>query len=314
MAVETVTLADSATGSQAKVLAGFGFNCCQFRAMVEGRPVEVLWSEPGFESGDKRASGSGIPLLFPFAGRIRGQTLRWGGRQWPLEGDDGRGNAIHGFVLGRPWRVIERSDTRVVGQFQASLDEPRLLDCWPADFCITATYVLAGNALDTTFLIGNPSDRPLPCGFGTHPYFRVPLGGDNADACRVELPVRQRWEMVDMLPTGERLPIEDVDRYHAGLPFGEMSLDDVFTGLEFRDDWCTCRIVDPQSGRRLVLEFDRAFRESVVYNPPHREAVCVEPYTCVPNAAELAEQGIDAGLRVLAPDESFQARVVMRVE
>ena len=33
--------------------------------------------------------------------------------------------------------------------------------------------------------------------------------------------------------------------------------------------------------------------------PPHRKAVCLEPYTCVTDAANLQARGIDAGWREL---------------
>lgn len=312
--MEMISLRDPGTGAEATILAGLGFNCYRFRVPWDDRPVDVIWSEPEFETGRKRASGSGIPLLFPYAGRLRGKTLTWDDRTWPLEGDDSRGNAIHGYVLTRAWRVIEQTAQRVVGQFQASRDDPVLLQAWPADFRITATYELAGTALSSTFLIENPDQRPLPFGFGTHPYFCVPLGGSQADACRVELPVRQRWELADMLATGRRLPVESPEAYRAGLPFGQMSFDDAFTDLQFDGPWCRSRIVDPDSGRRLVIEFDKTFRECVVYNPPHREAVCIEPLTWCPNAFELTRQGLDAGLRILPPGESLRCQVTMRVE
>ena len=314
MTMETIHLSDAASGAEAVILADFGFNCYRFRVVFDNRPIDVVWSEPDFETGQKRASGSGIPLLFPYAGRIRGHTLHWNGRQWPLEGDDRRGNAIHGYVLNRPWRVLEQSACRAVGQFQASIDDPRLLDKWPADFRITATYELSGAALSSSFLIENPDERPLPFGFGTHPYFCVPLGGSRADACLVELPVRQRWELVEMLATGRRLPVESPEAYRAGLPFGQTSFDDALTDLQFDGGLCRCGIVDPDSTRRLAVEFGREFRECVVYNPPHRQAVCIEPLTWCPNGFELAERGIDAGLRVLQPGESLQCGVEMRVE
>ena len=313
MAMETITITDPQSGSEAKILPGFGFNCYQYQSVQDGRETDVIWSEPGFETGEKRASGSGIPLLFPYPGRIRGKTLLWNGREYPLEGDDGRGNAIHGFVLARPWRVLQQAGAEVTGQFQASIDEPKLLDCWPADFRITATYRFVRGALSSVFNIENPGDQPLPFGFGTHPYFRLPLGGSSADGCRVVLPVSSRWEMIDMLPTGRQLSLDDVQPYRSGLSFGEMAFDDIFSGLQFEDGQCTCRIIDPDSGRRLAIEFDQSFRECVVYNPPHREAICIEPYTCVPNAAELKEQGIEAGLRILAPGQSLQMQVVMQV-
>ena len=68
----------------------------------------------------------------------------------------------------------------------------------------------------------NPCDVPLPCGFGTHPYFRVPLGGVKADDCVVRLPVSARWELKDMLPTGQRVELADAAEFQAGQRFGDL--------------------------------------------------------------------------------------------
>src|SRR5204863_5699002 len=94
-----------------------------------------------------------------------------------------------------------------------------------------------------------------------------------------------------------------------GQRFSDLQLDDVFTGLLFHDGWSSSSIYDPASGCTLTQRFDRAFRECVVFTPPHREAICIEPYTCVPGCFELAQRGIEAGLRVVPPGASFTARV-----
>ena len=313
MSIECISISDPASGATARVLAGFGFNCFEFQIQHQGRPVDVLWAADQFERGDQRPSGSGIPLLFPFPGRIKGKTLRWDGREFPLPGDDGRGNAIHGFVLNRPWRVIESAGNYVVGQFQASIDDAQLLKHWPAAFRITVRYELEGTTLCSVLRIENPDDRPLPCGLGTHPYFRVPLGGSNSNDVEVRLPVSRRWDLVEMDPSGDCLAIDDASGLQAGRSFADIQFDAVFAGLKFDDDeLCRARVSDPESGITLQLEFDKIFRECVVYTPPHREAICIEPYTCVPNAADLQARGIDSGLRILAPGESFEAHVVMR--
>jgi aldose 1-epimerase len=312
---EVITLTDPASDATASVAAGLGFNCFRFCVPLGDQAIDVLWAEPGFESGGKRASGSGIPLLFPYPGRLRGRTLTWRGQVYPLEGDDRRGNAIHGYVLTRPWRVVERTPTRVVGQFQATVDDPALRARWPADFRVTAAYEVSGRALRSELLIENPDDRPLPFGFGTHPYFCIPLGNGEAAECLVELPpVTRRWELSDMLPTGRQETLADPEAFQRGRPFADMEFDDVFTGLDCPAGMCRAGIADRRGGCRLVLEFDAAFRECVVYNPPHREAVCLEPYTCVPNAFELAGAGADTGLRVLEPGASLRTWIEMRVE
>ncbi len=305
--MQSVEIRDRESGSQAKVLAGFGFNCYSFQVTDQGQPIELLWAEEGFETGEKRPSGSGTPILFPFPGRLPGMSFPWDGKSYPLESDGSRGNGIHGFVHNRPWRVVEQSESRVVGQFQASVDAPELLERWPADFRIQAAYEVSGQSLLCELTIDNPSEKSLPCGLGTHPYFRLPLGEGSADDCRVTIPATHQWTLKDMLPTGERASMEQPIE---ATPFGKLTLDNVFTGLPFDDGRHTSTIAQNDSPRQLQIAFDGLFRECVVYTPPHREAICIEPYTCCPAAANRAD--FDHGWRVLAPGESLQGAVEVR--
>ncbi len=313
MADQLVTIKD-ASGTAARILVSQGFNCFEFVVTTGTGPISVLWSEEGFEAGDRRASGSGIPLLFPFPGRIAGTEFNWDGHKYQLAAGDGRGNAIHGFVHERPWRVVEQSGSRVVGQFQAGRDDASLLSKWPSDFCITASYEVSSSSLLADYRLENCGAAPLPCGFGTHPYFRLPLGGTAAGDCRVQLPATAAWDLVDMNATGNCQMLEDRQSYMEGLAFDKMHFDNVFGKLVFDNGLCTTAISDLQSGRTMTMTFDDQFRELVVYTPPHRSAICIEPYTCVPDCFRLALAGIDAGLRVLAPGESFATRVTIRLD
>ncbi|HEX5447005.1 MAG TPA: hypothetical protein VFW87_24535, partial [Pirellulales bacterium] len=60
--------------------------------------------------------------------------------------------------------------------------------------------------------------------------------------------------------------------------------------------------------------FDDQFVACVVFNPPHRQAVCVEPYTMIPDPFALLAAGVDPHLRVLAPGGSFRTAIEIRVE
>jgi len=312
--LDCVTIADPVHGSKAKILPGVGFNCYGFLANTPSGPVEVLWSAPDFTDGTAKPTGSGIPLMFPFAGRIRGAQFDYNGKTYTLEAMDGIGNAIHGFVYNRPWRVKSQEKDRVVGEFQASVDDEALLELWPADFRITVEYRIAGNTLSSEIQIENPDEKPLPFTFGTHPYFRIPVGGRVADDCIVKVPVSTNWELSDLLPTGIVGPSPNVDKLAEGIPAGEMRFDNVFGGLKFANHRLETSIRDPHSGRRVTQEFDDQFTACVVFNPPHREAVCIEPYTGLPDPFSLLKKGVEPHLRVLGPGESFRTRVEIRVD
>jgi aldose 1-epimerase len=313
MALETITISDPTTGARARIAPGLGFNCYSFEPSTLEGPLEVLWSAPEFSAGTAKPSGSGIPLLFPFAGRIRGAAFDFAGKTYALLAGDGLGNAIHGFVISRPWRITQQSADRVTGQFQASIDDPSLLRLWPADFRITAEYRLTASALSSEFLIENPDEKPLPFWFGTHGYFRVPLGTGSTAQCSVQVPVKESWVLEKLLPTGRQESPRLAAELSQGMPVDSMRLDHVFGGLHFDNHRCTTKVEDTRHHRVLALSFDDQFLACVVFNPSHREAICIEPYTAIPDAFTLQAQGIHSGLRVLPAGQSFRTSIDLRL-
>ncbi|MBI3861077.1 MAG: aldose 1-epimerase [Planctomycetia bacterium] len=304
-----LTLVNTRTGSTARILPAVGFNLFQLQLPVGERVVEVLDAEPEFATTGNSPSHNGIPLLFPFPNRIRGGRYTWGGREYVLEGarHDAQGNAIHGLVIDRPWRVIQTIENRVVGQFQLSVDAPDRRALWPADFLIEVRYELKDAGLHCDVRVANPDRVPLPFGFGTHPYFRVPLSSKSkAGDCLIQAPAAEEWELVGCLPTGKQRPAVGPKDLREGQELAGLKLDDAFTGLAASDGRIETVVMDPSAGLEVRQSFDTAFRDLVVYTPPHGRSVCLEPYTCMTDAIHLAEQGIDGGWRVLGPGAEFR--------
>lgn len=310
-----VTIKDAASAAEAKILVSLGFNCFSWRPQLNDGPREMLWSHPEFASGNERPSGSGIPLLFPFPGRIGQAKYTFGGREYQLEPGDAFGNAIHGFVHKRPWRIVDQSPTRVVGEFQASIDDASILDHWPSDFRIRVSYEVRGSDLLSDIRCENTGDGPLPFGFGTHTYFRLPLTeGAEKEQTLVYAPVSELWELKDMLATGRILPVPTGMELDRGTPLAERQFDTSYTKLQTEADglfhtW----LREPKGGRTLTQLFDKSFTQCIVYTPPHREAICLEPYTCVPDAFRLKAEGHETGQRVLAPGESYETTIPISV-
>lgn len=311
--MQVIQLEDTASGSSARVLPGLGFNLFEFTAQLGSRRVEVIEADADFATGNVRPSRCGIPLLFPFPNRIADGKFTWEGKNYQLPLAKGGGHYIHGFCLDRPWRVVDQTENSVTGEFQLSRDAPERLEWWPADFIIRCTYLVRGNALKSRFEFINPDTKSLPWGFGTHAYFRLPLTEESSvQHIVLDAPVHQQWTLQDFIPTGEivpaRVPLAE------GLYYSANQLDDVFTDVRPQGDSLDCIIMDEGAGLQVVQACDPAFREVVVYTPPDRAAVCMEPYTCPTDAINLEARGIPCGWQVLPPGATAETWIDIRVE
>jgi aldose 1-epimerase len=303
----------------AEVWPALGFNCFSWKVTDSGRTLDLLYSDPAL-FGDGRPTRSGIPVLFPFPNRIRDGRFTWDGRTYQLPlNDPAQKNAIHGFACRHPWRVAGHGadpiSAWVKGQFRASLDAPDSRDLWPTDYELTLMVRLAAGKLRLEAEVFNPDTKPLPFGLGYHPYFKLPSapGGDAAD-CLVQVPARAYRPLTDSLPDGEKRPVDAARDLTTPRRFGDLKLDDVLTDVSTAaaDGLRECGTVQGDPKLSLRLFYSPAFRELVAFTPPHRQAFCVEPYTCTTDAINLQARGIDAGWRTLAPGQRWGAAVELR--
>jgi aldose 1-epimerase len=310
-----LTIEDKRSGSRAKILPELGFNCFAFQAAVNGTLIDVLDAEAGFESGNERPSGSGIPILFPFPSRIREGKFSWGGKDYQLADNDRRGNAIHGFAYDRPWRVTGQTENSATGQFQLSVDAPDRRHHWPADFMIELKYEVRSSTLRCEILIANPDSVALPWGLGTHAYFRYPLSANSSRRdCLAQAPASEEWVLEDLIPTGARRPVSGGADLRSGQPLDRLNLDNSLTAVMPRNGLVQSLVMDTRAGLQISQVTSSEFRELVVYTPPHGRSVCIEPYTCPPDAVNLHNRGIECGWRVLPPGGQFRTVIEISVE
>lgn len=310
MSDDFLRIGDAASGASAEVAVGLGLNCFSWKAPFGdgGEPRELLRAEPGFDGGEKRPSRSGIPLMFPFPGRIGGKVFEFGGKAYRLDSSDLYGNAIHGFAMRGPWRVTERAADSVRAEFRTEIDAPSCVEQWPGLFRLEAEYRVAGGRLELDFAVESTGDEPAPFGFGTHAYFRLPLAeGSDAEATVVRAPVATELATAEMLPTGEETAIGPTEPLPAGAPLAGRVLD---APHRLSPGGGATELLDPATGRVLRQTFDDSMTCLVLYTPDHREAICLEPQTCTPDPFALAARGVETGLRVLEPGASYRTKIV----
>ncbi|MBL8851680.1 MAG: aldose 1-epimerase [Planctomycetaceae bacterium] len=291
-------------GSRAAISVQFGFNVFEFQAQVGDRCVDVIDSLPALLQGTRRPTHSGAPILFPFPNRIRNGRFHWNGVAYIAPVLPDRPDAIHGYALDSRWHIVEQGPRHAVGRWQLSVDAPDRTANWPADCILEVRYELQGPTLRSQFRIANPDSRPLPWGLGTHTYFKLPLGPEGRrEDCQLLAPAHKLWVLENSLPTGEQVAVTAEKDLRTWRSIGTELRDDVYTDVRPTNGVVECIMRDPAAGLEIVQRSDAAFRELVVFTPPNRRVVCMEPYTCVTDAINCQQQGMDAGLHILPPGD-----------
>ncbi len=304
-------------GNRLEVWPALGFNAYRWQSAS----LELLYRNPNFFT-EKLPMRSGFPILFPFPNRIRDGKFTWAGKTYELPiGDPAKKNAIHGFAFNCPWRVLghgaNASGAWITAEFHGSQDAPETLALWPSDYRLRITYRLFDRVLRVEAEVDNPGTQPLPWGIGYHPYFTVaPFGGP---AAVVTAAAAKYWELRENLPTGQVLDVDYARELRHGQFFANLNLDDLYTNIydltyDQEDRIGMIAVLQHPSGEKmLTLWVSEGFRELIGFTPPHREAICLEPYTCITDAINLQQQKVEAGLHVLMPGERWTGVVEMHL-
>jgi aldose 1-epimerase len=305
-----VILRDVGTGSEAHLYPGLGWPCLRFRVADGGGEWSVLAEPTSADELLHRSFRYGLPILYPWPNRIRDGRFTFEGTTVALPLPSNAPHAIHGLVRDLRWQVLD------VGVNPDGAYARAFVECggdsspFPFRTRATAEYRLTGSVLSLAFTATNIGDGRMPFGLGIHPWFDVPLTPEGRrEETLVRIPARSQWVLDALIPTGEiravagQLPIDGMT------PLGDASLDHVLTDLTPSGDWIEASIASPGSPRRIVVRANRSFREQVVYAPPDRPIVCLEPYTCPSDAFNLASAGHDAHVLTLEPGESWTGRL-----
>ncbi len=286
-----------------------GFNCLRWQVRTGDAWGDLLYAAPDWDANPV-PTRSGHPVLFPFPNRLKYGRFEFAGKtcQLPLT-ESTRTHAIHGFAPRTPWRVVGtdagQDSASITGELQLSKDLPGAV--WPADFILRMTYTARPTSLEVRAEVTNPDDKPLPFGLGYHGYFRLPSAPDApVDEFVMEAATGSLWAAENSLATGAEVPTPaDVD-FRTRRPVGAAVLDHLYR----RVSPSTLALIEHvREPGLLAIEANSMFRELLLFTPPHRKALAVEPYTCTTDAANLTARGIDAGWRVLAPGETWRAVV-----
>ncbi len=121
--------------------------------------TDVLYLDRDTLADPTKNVRGGIPLLFPFAGKLVDDTFALTGTRMKQ----------HGFGRNRAWTVSERDGSSLRMTLAADADTRAQ---WPYAFTAhhSVMVIPRGLQLELTIVAG---DQPLPVSPGWHPYFRI---------------------------------------------------------------------------------------------------------------------------------------------
>ncbi len=297
---ERIRLVNQKTGEFAAFVPGFGGNVNELVLSKNGKNYSII---DGFLSDEEMIRNKFMKSgrLIPFPNRILDGTYEFNGIHYQLPiTEPARHNAIHGFfynqILALAGINVKETEISAELKFDYAGDYPG----YPFKFSVVLTYTLTQTCgFKIHVLVKNVDTQPLPFGDGWHPYFRL---NKSVDDLFLKLPANEKLILTNrMVPNGQT---EIDNRFASSSRIGTSQLDTVFK-LPAVEGVAAAELTDPEENVTI-----RAWQETgegkynfmVIFIPPDRQSVAIEPMTCATNAFNNKD-----GLIILEPGEIFEA-------
>jgi aldose 1-epimerase len=302
-------LSNDTAGVSAVVVPSAGMN---LTSLVVGGSDRLMLPLPLGEFMATAKTG-GVPLLHPWANRLRGDAWSFDGVEVDLAAADGlkrdgAGLPMHGLLLrATDWSIQAADDHPViVGRLDWSADRPHF-GAFPFEHAVEISWSIAverpGVVAATCGFAVEAGSRDVPIATGWHPYLRPTIGADRR-TLTLKVP-RARQASLDErgLPVrgDDGRPTLGPDHDVSG-PLGDRTFDDLF--LVDGTGW-TASVGSVDCSIELVA--DPAWRWMQLYAPEGSDFVCIEPMLA-PTAALS-----DGGAVRVAAGSRFEASFTIRV-
>lgn len=312
--LQVVSLSDQKNSVKAKIIPELGNNLVSLTVCNLGKYSELISIPAEIQNlKNKEYQFYGNPILFPFPGRIPKGEFQFRNQKYQVPINFRDGTAIHGFVFDKKWEISEISSSSSKEVFLKStyISDPTVKKFFPFSFQVEMTYILREAELEMDIKAVNRGEQPFPFGYGIHPYFSLP---GNREDWTLHLPAAELYELVDLLPTGVSKKIPKQFDFRSDRSLQDTYMDDLFGKLKKKHGSVSCWLKNRTTNFKLTVISDQNFDYYVLYAPKEHDFICIEPYTCIPNAFNLENAGVKTGLRLLNAGEPFKARILFKWE
>ncbi len=233
--------------------------------------------------------------LFPFPNRLANGVYSFDGQKFhfPLN-DQGRPNALHGFLPECSFEIVESTDSKISVQYAYLGDKA----FYPFPFTFKVEYLIVDQGVDVNIVICNDGETSMPAALGWHPYFST----EGLDTCSLEIGILEHIQVNELgVPSGE---IQTTKDYSGPRSLANRVLDDCFRVQNDED-----RVIVLYLNDRISIEVHQSedFSHIQLYTPD-RKSIAIEPMTSGINSLQTGDY------KVLSPGETWQLYCGLKIK
>jgi aldose 1-epimerase len=297
-------LSDLSGGVQAQILPVAGAMLHAFSVPYDNRRIQIINSYKNLTDFQKyHPSTYKSAKLSPFVCRILDGKYTFENKPYEFLKKFPDGNAIHGVISDKPFKVINKSEQDDQASLTLEYDYKQDDPGFPFNYLIQVKYTLKTlGRLSLVTTVKNTSSVAFPLSDGWHPYFS--LGGS---VNNWTLSFHSKKIVVfneRLIPTGELI---DTDRFNTPKIIGEEFFDHCFY-LDPPGDSASAVLENPKTGLRLSFFPDEKYRYLQIYTPPDRKSIAIENLSAAPDSFNNG-----MGLTILSPGDSQSFSVVYKL-
>lgn len=263
-----------------------------------------------------RSAFIGSPLMFPTPNRVRNGRFSFNGETLEMI-KHGSKRDNHGLVYDSVWeweppKVGDHSVSVCASiEFKPGDDNYR---AYPYPCRLKVCYEIVERGLNLSYCLENLGERPMPFGFGAHPYF---LTGDPEDHVRLRLQAKSIYELTEeKLPTGKLICVQGDPIYDLNRPrmAADLCMDVGYTHLSP----VPIVLAYPKYGFQMEIAATNEFKVVQIFTPNTlgmlpsgaQPMIAIENQTGCADAINMAGKGFaESGLLVLEPHEKKEGRI-----
>ncbi|MGD8777903.1 MAG: aldose 1-epimerase [Ignavibacteria bacterium] len=293
-----VVIKNNSTGEFVSIIPGYGGRIKELWLNNGKKNISILKKVTRIDSEDRDDVFANAKLS-PFAGRIRDAKYVFNDIRYNLFMNyPEEENACHGFIYDKQFSLTDKFNNKADAGCKLEYQYEAENQGYPFKYSIEISYILNSDCgLICTTKVVNKSGQPMPLVDGWHYYYDI---GVKVDDLQMKLDVGEIIELDPRnIPTDKKKIFNDFDSLSQ---INERSFDSCFKTNGLNGKAVTELISEDHDIHLNIWQEtgSHKYEYLVIYTPPDRKSIAIEPMTSNVNSFNNGE-----GLILLEPDKEY---------